>query len=98
MAEIPLSQILSNSPKMGHGTEFEIETIKKVIFNFKYNKKETYCNFLHYIQLREKKLALYYFWRKLESGKTLKLIENSCQTWLTWQSIHQFLVNINEID
>ena len=27
MAEIPLSQILSNSPKMGHGTEFEIETI-----------------------------------------------------------------------
>lgn len=49
MAEIPLSQILSNSPKMGHGTEFEIETINVrqwfSTYSFKYNKKETYCNF-----------------------------------------------------
>ena len=52
----------------------------------------------HFVMVGKKKLALYYFWTKLESGKTLKLIENSCQTWLTWESIHQFLVNINEID
>ena len=59
MAEIPLSQILSNSPKMGHGTEFEIETINVrkwcSTYSFKYNKKETYCNFFTlYFVLREK--------------------------------------------
>ena len=40
------------------------------------------------------KTALFYFWRKLESSKIIKLIEDCCQTRLTRGTIHQLLVNI----